>query len=820
MRYADIVLPVPLPKLFTYEVPNEYHGTLAAGQRVVVSFGKKKLLSGIIFSLHNNKPEAYETKPIISILDDKPIVTLSQLKVWEWMADYYQCTLGEVYKAALPSGLKLESETRIFYNDEFEAETEMPEKTQQILDFLAAKKYSTISEINQFSGLKSCHHIIKQLIELDAVVVNEQLKGSWRPKTEVFLSLHNNVRNENSLRDAFDSLSRAPKQLEVLMLFLQSTGGVSEAMTGKEVLKKELASKAVNSSTAINELIKKEMLVQVKRNVDRLLTSKIENVQKVKTLSPEQDSALQETLKGFDENLPVLLHGVTSSGKTEIYIHLIDQAIKKGQQALYLLPEIALTTQITNRLKAHFGEKLGIYHSKFSDDQRVEVYNNLLNNKSYRVILGVRSSVFLPFSNLGLIIIDEEHENSFKQFDPAPRYHARDVALVLGQGFKSSVLLGTATPSIESYYNVQNNKYRLVELTTRFEGMMMPEIIVVNTREAQRKKMMQSHFSPQLLEHISEALSNKQQVILFQNRRGFAPFMECMSCGWIPKCKHCDVSLTYHKHIHQLICHYCGYSSNVHATCQACESPTLNLKGFGTQKIEEEIGQIFPDASIARMDYDTTRSRKGYENIISGFEQGEYNILVGTQMVTKGLDFDRVSLVGILNADQMLNHPDFRAFEKSFQMMAQVSGRAGRKHKRGTVIIQTSDPEHPVIAKVRSNNYAAFYQEQIEEREQFNYPPFYRIIHLTIKHKNQNVTNQAANYLAGLLRSVFGSRILGPQVPPVNRIQDHHLQRIMIKYERKASPSQVKKLIRDCINQTLANERWKYVQIVNDVDPL
>lgn len=817
--FADIVLPVPLPKLFTYSIPEAFRHSLGKGQRVVVSFGKKKLMSGVVFDVHSNAPEAYETKPIQSVLDSSAVVTEQQLALWQWMADYYQCTIGEVYKAALPSGLKLESETRVFFNPDFEASLDLPEKAIVVLDYLSTKKYCTISQINEVSGLKNSYGLVKDLIELQAVFVNEQLSGAFRPKTETVLALHPGVRNEAALKTVFDQLERAPKQLQLLMTFLQQAGGVEKAMQGGFVGRTELLAALEGGSSALKELTKKQCLIQEKREISRLL-SQTEDVIEKKSLSPEQALALQEVKQGFSEGKPVLLHGVTSSGKTELYIHLIEEVLQKGQQALYLLPEIALTTQITTRLKAHFGSDLGIYHSRFSDDERVEVWNNLLSQKSYKVILGVRSAVFLPFNHLGLIIVDEEHENSFKQYDPAPRYHARDVAMIMGKRYNARVLLGTATPSLESYYNAKSDKFALVELTTRFEGMQLPEIVVVNTREAHRKKTMQSHFTPQLVDYMTKALERKEQIILFQNRRGFAPYLECTACGWIPKCQHCDVSMTYHKHINQLICHYCGSSVPTYTTCQACESPAMHLKGFGTQKIEEDIQALFPGAGVARMDYDTTRSKKSYENIIGNFEQGKLDILVGTQMVTKGLDFDRVSLVGILNADSMLNNPDFRAFERSFQMMAQVSGRAGRKNRRGTVVLQTSDSEHPVIQFVRSNNYAGFYEQQIAEREQFKYPPFYRLIHLTIKHKSRHTVNQAANALAGYLRGAFGSRVLGPQEPPVSKIQDQHLQKIMLKLERTASPVKAKALMQDCINQIISYEPWRYVVVVADVDPM
>ncbi len=817
-NFADIILPVPLPGLFTYEIPLKHLKTVKPGIRVVVPFGKKKQLSGIIFEIHNKKPELYETKEIFAILDNEPILTPGQLNLWQWIATYYQCSIGDVYKAAVPAGLKLESETEFFYNPEFEAKTALPEKSVVILDFLANEKKSSLREINRITGLKNSYPLIKGLIEMNAVFVEEKLQQKFKAKEELFLSLQPEMRNEVALKKTFDKLEKAQKQLQLLMLFIQKAGGVQKAVAGSTVRKKSMTEETENSFAALNELVHKNILLQESVEVGRLDFSNNE-VSAKKPLSFEQSKALEEIITGFKNDKPVLLHGVTSSGKTELYIHLIDECIKHDKQALYLLPEIALTTQITNRLKSIFGNKLGIYHSKFSDEERVEIWNDLLQKNNYQIIIGVRSSVFLPFKNLGLVIIDEEHENSFKQYDPAPRYHARDVAFMAAKSFNANIVLGTATPSIESYYNAQSGKFHLVELKTRFEGMLLPEIKVINTREAYRKKNMNSHFSPELIELMGKALNNKEQIILFQNRRGFAPFLECSKCAWIPKCIHCDVSMTYHKNIDQLICHYCGHSVSTFQTCQACSSPSLFTKGFGTQKIEEEIKTIFPQARVIRMDYDTTRSKSGYEKIISSFELGKLDILVGTQMVTKGLDFDRVSVVGILNADNMLNNPDFRAFERSFQLIAQVSGRAGRKNRQGTVILQTSNPDHPVIKYVTNNDYTSFYNLQIEERQNYKYPPFYRLIFLTVKHKNPGITKSAANELGKNLRSLFGNRIIGPQMPPVNKIQDLHLQRIVIKLERNASPAKAKQLMQECINKLLSKDPWRYVSIIADVDP-
>ena len=817
-QFVDIILPVPLPRLFTYSIPEDLVSMVEVGKRVVVSFGKKKSYSGIVFKQHNNEPKEYETKPILSVLDSAPIVNNEQLRFWQWLADYYQCTLGEVYKAALPSGLKMESETNVIYNAEFVADHPLSPNEDKILDIVSAKKVCTINELNQLSGLKNCLPVLKRLLDNNALFVNEKLKEGFKAKTEKVLSLCDKFRNEESMQAAFDNLSRAPKQLELLMAFLTMCGGVNKANEGVIVIRQDLLKKNNASPSTLKELITKDIICESERNIDRLdLTEKEKH--EAHPLNEAQQDAYQQIQGAFTTKDVCLLHGVTSGGKTEIYIHLIEEQLKKGKQVLYLLPEIALTTQITTRLKKHFGNLLGIYHSKFADAERVEVWNNLLEQKTYQIILGVRSSIFLPFQNLGLIIVDEEHENTYKQFDPAPRYHARDAAIVLANIFGAKTLLGTATPSVESYFNAQQGKYALIELTQRFEGIQMPEIIAVDTREARRKKKMNSHFSPVLLQHMDEALANGEQVILFQNRRGFSPFIECGQCAWVAKCVNCDVSMTYHKHFNQLVCHYCNHTEKLPDVCPACHSPAIETRGFGTEKIQEEMSILYPDYKVARMDLDTTRSKSAYDKIISKFEEGKVQILIGTQMISKGLDFENVRLVGILNADNMLNYPDFRAFERSFQLMTQVSGRAGRKHKRGLVILQTSNPEHPVIMDVINHNFSNHYQGQIEERRTFKYPPFHRLIYITVKHKDQQITNQAAYFIAKQLTTLLGNRVLGPQAPVINRIQNQFIKKVLIKVEKKASPVKVKQLIQEVIFSLQSQQAYRYVTFQIDVDP-
>jgi primosomal protein N' (replication factor Y) len=787
------------------------------GKRVVVPFGRKKFYSGVIFSIHANTPVHYEAKEVVAVLDSHPIVNQKQFKFWTWMADYYQCTPGDVYKAALPSGLKLESESHVFYNSDHQAEVMLNEKETLVVDFVSEKKSCTINEIQNHTGINTLLPILNRLIDEGIVSVSEQMREAYKPKTINIMALAPAFQDNDKLKAAFDDLGRAPKQVELLMLFIQMVG-FNDAINGKSVQRTALLEKSGDQASALSGLIKRGILVQEQMTVGRLDYSSREVIV-TNPLSESQQIAIDAIRNLHAQKETVLLHGVTSSGKTEIYIHLIEEQINKGKQVLYLLPEIALTAQITSRLKKHFGNHLGIYHSKYSDAERVEVWNDLLEQSHYKVILGVRSSIFLPFDNLGLIIIDEEHETSYKQFDPAPRYHARDSALVLAHYHGAKVLLGTATPSIETYFNVQSGKYGLVELMVRHKGIQMPEIITVDVREARRKKQMRSHFTPLLIEQIGKALANKEQVILFQNRRGFSPYVECSECASIPKCKHCDVSMTYHKHINHLTCHYCGYSYVLPASCPACGSPSLETRGFGTEKIEEEIKIFFPDARVSRMDLDTTRTKKAHENIIAEFETGDVDILIGTQMISKGLDFERVSIVGILDADSMLNYPDFRAHERAFQLMAQVSGRAGRKNRQGKVILQTTDPSHLVIRQVINNDFKGLYDTQLAERQMFKYPPFYRIVNLTVKHSDMNKVTRAASNLANGLRHVFGERVLGPHAPVIGRIQNLHIRQIVMKIEKTASISKSKEMIQATIHQLLAQPEYRGVIVQIDVDP-
>jgi len=819
MKYIDVIVPLPLGGTFTYSVPDEWADAVRIGMRVVVPFGKKKMYTAIVSIIHTHKPELlYEVKDVICLLDNQPVLRYPQLKFWEWIGAYYQAYPGDVYQAAVPAGLKLESETRVCINPDFEAEHILSEKEQRILDALSDGKPVNVAELNKVTEIRDVLPTLKILLEKGAVEVSEELTEKFRAKTDTFVRLSDDARHEENLRRTFDELGRAKKQLDVLMMYIDLSKCLIPARQ-REVTRKELLEKSGASSAVLAALVERGVLETYLKEIGRLDISD-QQTNAVYALNEFQQTALSHIEKQFKEKPVVLLHGVTSSGKTEIYIHLIQKVLAEGKQVLYLVPEIALTTQLTSRLKRVFGKRLGVYHSKFSDAERVEIWNNVLNDKSYEVIIGVRSSIFLPFRQLGLVIVDEEHESSYKQYDPAPRYNARNAAIVLASMHGAKTLLGTATPSIESYFNAETGKYGLVELHQRHEEMQLPEIVVVDTKEAYHKKRMEGHFSDVLLEKIAKALGNNEQIILFQNRRGYAPYIECKGCAYVPKCKNCDVSLTVHKVFNTLTCHYCGYTEPIPTICPVCKTPNLNTKGFGTEKIEDEIRQIFPDARVSRMDLDTTRSKKSYEKLITDFENHKVDILIGTQMVTKGLDFEHVSLVGILNADNMLNFPDFRAHERAYQLMAQVSGRAGRKNKRGLVVLQTSQPEHTVIGQVIRNDYTAMYKLQTEERKQFKYPPYFRMIQVTLRHKDVHVLQQAAFTLAGQLRAIFGSRVLGPIDPVVSRIQNLFIKQIILKIENEASPAKAKEMLQHASDELLTQSRFKAVRIGLDVDPV
>ena len=769
MTYANIILPLPLDGYFTYCVPDDLTSRVQNGMRVTVPFGKSKTYVGVVAEYPVDVPKPVEEvaqqgkkeivyKNIVDVLDDAPILLPQQLRLWKWIADYYMSPIGDVYKAALPSGLKVED--------------------------------------------------------------------GFRPRTELFIRLADKYRDEQTLTLLISSMKRAVKQLDVLMTYLRLTGvdNIEHLLPDtelREVTREELMNESHASIAVIRSLQEKMILVTYEKEVGRLNHNIAPHPEKIKPLNEAQTEAYNHILVQMMGHPVTLLHGVTSSGKTEIYIHLIQKAINEHKQVLYLLPEIALTVQITERLKAVFGNRLGIYHSKYSDAERVEIWKKQLSSNPYDVILGARSAVFLPFHRLGLVIIDEEHEQSFKQQDPAPRYHARSAAIVLAQMYAGAkTLLGTATPSMESYYNAKQGKYGLVELSRRYKDIQLPSIEVVDMKDLYRRKMVSGPFSPRLLSAVRGALERGEQAILFQNRRGFAPMIECRQCGWVPKCPNCDISLTYHKSMNYLSCHYCGYTMKVPEVCPCCESKDIRGRGYGTEKIEDEIRSIFPEARIARMDLDTTHTRNAYERLINDFSMGKNNLLIGTQMVTKGLDFGKVSVVGILNTDSMLNYPDFRAYEQAFMMMSQVSGRAGRKGKRGEVILQTKTPDLPVIQYVVHNDYPTFFKELLDERREFHYPPFYHLVYVYLKHRDENIVNTAGVELGSRLRDIFGARVLGPDKPAIARMKTLSIRKIVLKLENGIDYPRVRQYLRGALDAMMKDKRYGALQVYYDVDPL
>ena len=811
-------MPLPIASQYTYSLPSDLEESVQEGCRVVVSFGRKKFYTAIVTRVHYVAPDGYETKDIEEVLDTSPVLLPRQFLFWEWLSSYYLCTLGDVYKAAMPSGMKIESETVVVYNDEFEALQPLGDSEQRVLDLLSTDKEQCITQLQRAVGLKNILPVVKRLLEKEAIFVKEDLKRNYKPRTEARVRLVDRQLDDEGMRKLFDTMGRAKKQLALLMKYVELSGWAGRSEFLKEVTKKTLLEKSGATASVFNGLVDKGIFEVYYQEIGRLDKSEVATLES-NALNPAQQEAFRAILDNFHQKNVCLLHGVTSSGKTEIYIHLIQEVLKTGKQVLYLLPEIALTTQITERLKRVFGKRLGVYHSKFPDAERVEIWKKQLGEEEYDVILGVRSSIFLPFKRLGLVIVDEEHENTYKQQDPAPRYHARSSAIMLASMYGAKVLLGTATPSVESYFNATTGKYGLVELKERYKDIQLPHIERVDIKELARQKRMQGPFSPLLVKEIHDALERKEQVILFQNRRGFAPMMECHTCSWVPKCKNCDVSLTYHKGLNQLTCHYCGCTYQVPKSCPACGGVELMNRGFGTERIEDDIQLIFPTARVARMDLDTTRTRSAYEKIIADFEQGKTDILIGTQMVSKGLDFQHVSVVGILNADTMLNYPDFRSYERAFQLMAQVAGRAGRKNKQGLVILQTKSPDLPVIHQVMRNDYEQLYYDQLAERQLFRYPPYYRLIYVYLKHRNESVLDLAADVMAALLRTGLGDRVLGPDKPPIARIQTLYIKKMIVKVEQTASMAKVRDYLLAVQRSIIEDERFRSLIVYYDVDP-
>lgn len=825
-KYANLLLPLPLPGYFTYSVPDELADSLQVGVRVVVQFGKKKLYTALVREIHEKNP-GIQLKPVISQIDINPVVNVFQFEFWEWLAKYYMCTMGEVMNAALPPALKLSSESRIALHPEFNGDYNgLNEKEYRIVTVLEQRAEISIGEAAAIAGQLRVIPLINALIEKNMVQAYEEVIQRYTPKTAKYYKLSETYRNDDkALTAMLDYLEkRAPRQLEVMQAILHHCEAEDYALSG--VPKAIIMSELHNPDAALRTLVEKGLIEETERKISRLNEHvAVQNPEDVE-LTQHQQEAFDAIKTHFTSLRPVLLHGITSSGKTEIYIKLIDEALKKGKQVLYLLPEIALTAHIISRLRKYFGDVVGVYHSRFGDAERAEVWGrvaawqDLESPSSHQVILGARSALFLPFSNLGLIIIDEEHDHSYKQGDPNPRYHARDAAIYLAMKHHANVLLGSATPALESYFNAKHGKYGLVSLTRRYGDMLLPLVQVADIKEATRLKQMKSHFSPVLLQAMENAIAKKEQVILFQNRRGFSLRIECSACNFIPACQHCDVTLIYHKRENQLRCHYCGYNEPVPPQCPRCQHPEMKLIGFGTEKVEEELALLYPGLRIARMDLDTTRSKYSHHRIISDFEERRIDVLTGTQMVTKGLDFDNVSLVGILNADNMVSFPDFRSFERSYQLMAQVSGRAGRKNRQGKVIIQTRNPQHPVIKFVIENDYDGMYELQIAERRQFNYPPYSRLVKITLKHRDAEPLNKAAAELTRMLRKEFPKQILGPEFPVIPRIRNYYMKDILIKLRRDATLFKSKENIASIIAQFMKATNHKQIKVVIDVDPV
>lgn len=824
--YLTLLLPLSVANTYTYVLPSALEDRVSVGSRVIAQFGAKRYYTSIVLAIHPNNPQPdIQLKPITDVVDDAPIVLPSQLKLWQWIAQYYMCTQGEVMRAALPTGLKLESETLLVRNDDFDIDSvQLSERELHLYNALNDEKGHKLLSLEKDLGERNLMRPAKRLIDLGAIAVRETITESFKPRKQAFVRLTTDFQTEEALHQVLDSLKRAKAQEALLLRYLdlsKSTMAITlqNAQLLQPVSRHDLCQEP-NAATALTALRKRGILEVYEEEQSRLhsIDERSEGPSLVKPLSTEQQRAHDEILSAFESKNVCLLHGVTSSGKTEVYIQLIREVLAQGKQVLYLVPEIALTTQLTNRLGRVFGSKMGIYHSKFPDAERVELWQRQLSDKPYPLILGVRSSVFLPFQNLGLIIVDEEHETSYKQQDPAPRYQARDTAIVMATQLGAKVLLGTATPAIESYHNALTGKYGLVKMLHRFGDVQLPEIVVADVKELQRKKLMKTPFSPELTNEVHTALAQGEQAILFQNRRGYSPVLMCKACGWTPRCTRCDVTLTYHQRLNKLVCHYCGAQYNVPKLCPNCEEPNLRDMGYGTEKIESAAESIFAEAKAERMDLDTTRTRSAYERIINRFSQGRTNLLIGTQMVTKGLDFDRVRVVGILNADQILNMPDFRAYERAYQMLSQVAGRAGRRGKRGKVILQTRQVDNPIIGQIVRNDYEAMYQSQLEERQLFHFPPFYRLITIYLKHRNDDVVDHAAQHLAALLRPYFKDDLLGPDRPVVSRVQLLYIRKIMVKIAPQFTPSSVRQTLFSARDIVQHFDVYKSVNIYFDVD--
>ena len=809
--FADVILPLALADSYTYIIPKELESSIQIGFRVLVPFGKNKFYTAIVLRIHQNKPLHIDLKEIHAQLDSKPIVNQHQLKLWQWISFYYMAPMGDVYNAALPAQLKLESKAYVSLKSDFQSiETSLTPTEQALVDLLHIHNLpKQISELTRELNNKNIVSHINALAAKKVVSIGQTIHPKYREKTENYISIHPEF--DQSTAEA--TLQRAKKQLELY----QFIHGYLKDNNATSISRKELLADGTFSAQILLALINRDVLQQFELSTSRLSSDEAET-NDAKKLTPHQQEAYKQVKSVFEEKDVCLLHGITSSGKTEVYIQLISDALQEGKQVLYLLPEIALTTQLTNRLQAVFGNDLAIYHSKINDNVRAEIWHKQISDNPYKIIIGVRSAVFMPFANLGLVIIDEEHDQSYRQTDPSPRYHGKNTAIMYAHFQKAKTLLGSATPAIESYYNALTGKYGLVELTERYKNMAMPEITFVDTKDLRRRKMMTSLLSPLLIQQMEEALSAQQQIILFRNRRGFAPVMECANCAYTPKCEHCDVTLTYHKYQNKLKCHYCDSSYPMLNECPECHTDSLKLLGSGTEQLSEEVSTLFPKAVVAQMDTDTTRGANSYEKILSEFSQKKSHILVGTKMVSKGLDFDNVRVVGVIQADSLINFPDFRSHEEGFQMITQASGRSGRKGVSGKVVIQTSNPQQPIFEYIKNNDYKSFFNAQLEERRLFKYPPFYRLILIKLKHKYETNVSQAADYFGQLLKKALGERVLGPAKPAVGRIQQMHIREILLKMEIGFSVKQVREILKQIEEITRERTKFKYVRIHYEVD--
>jgi len=815
--FADVILPVPVPNLFTYRVPREFSTLIKLGARVIVQFGKSRVLTALVGRLHEKPPEKYQAKYILDLLDEQPLVTYQQLELFAWMAEYYMCCIGEVMNVGLPSGLKISSLSKIQMNPDFQFDIELTDKETLLLEAVQKDQSITYDDAAKVLDQKNVYQVIKSLVGKRAILLFEEIKERYKPKILKKVRLSAEYADRERLSDLFLHLDKKPKQTEVLLHYLQRVPVLRQPEMNETGLEKSVLMADEISSSSLVTLIRNGVFEEFEIVISRFADLPAAESSHP-TLTEAQQRASDQLMECFNKHDTVLLHGITGSGKTEIYIDLIQKVLDGGSQVLYLLPEIAVTTQIVTRLKKIFGDKMGVYHSKFSDNERVEVWKGIVSG-DYSFVIGVRSAIFLPFDNLGLIIVDEEHETSYKQHEPSPRYHARDVAMVIAQKQKAKVLLGSATPSIETYYHAKTGRYGMVKLTQRFGNATLPDIVLVDTRQERKEKKMKNAFTSVLLDHLSQNLQKKEQSILFQNRRGYSPYLNCEECDWIAKCDQCAVSLTYHLHNNELRCHYCGYKQALPRACPACGSPKLKTIGYGTEKIEDELKVYLPEAQVQRMDLDTTRKKNAYQQLINEFENGNTDILVGTQMISKGLDFDKVSLVGIFDADRIINFPDFRSHERAFQMITQVSGRAGRRAIQGKVIIQTANPLQIVLQRVLANDYESLYETEITDRENFHYPPFYRLIKLTIKNESKVACTKVSAELAERLSARLGkNRVLGPEAPLIDRIRNQYLEEIMIKLERNIRLKAVKQYIQEQVNDLLIEKTSKGTSIVIDVD--